>query len=45
MSELQEILGRIEELNAAGQPMALATIVSTTGSTYRHPGARMLIPA
>ncbi|HEX6654929.1 MAG TPA: XdhC family protein [Candidatus Limnocylindria bacterium] len=45
MSELQEILTRIEELNAAGKPMALATIVSTTGSTYRHPGARMLIPA
>ncbi len=45
MSELQEILGRIEELNAAGESMALATIVSTTGSTYRHPGARMLIPA
>ena len=43
MSELQKILARIEELNAAGEPMALATIVSTTGSTYRHPGARMLI--
>ncbi|HEY7525482.1 MAG TPA: XdhC family protein, partial [Candidatus Limnocylindria bacterium] len=41
----QEILSRIEALNAAGEPMALATIVSTTGSTYRHPGARMLIPA
>jgi len=45
VSELQAILARIEELNAAGVPMALATIVSTTGSTYRHPGARMLIPA
>jgi xanthine/CO dehydrogenase XdhC/CoxF family maturation factor len=45
VSELHEILARIQELNAAGQPMALATIVSTTGSTYRHPGARMLIPA
>jgi xanthine/CO dehydrogenase XdhC/CoxF family maturation factor len=45
VSELQEIVARIQELNAAAQPMALATIVSTTGSTYRHPGARMLIPA
>ncbi len=45
VSELQEILARIEELNAAGQPMALATIVATTGSTYRHAGARLLIPA
>jgi xanthine dehydrogenase accessory factor len=45
MSELQEILARIEELHARGEPMALATIVSTTGSTYRHAGARMLIPA
>jgi xanthine dehydrogenase accessory factor len=45
VSELQEILARIEELNAAREPMALATIVSTTGATYRHSGARMLIPA
>ena len=45
MSELQGILARIEELNAAGQQMALATIVATTGSTYRRAGARMLIPA
>ena len=45
MSELKEILARIAELNAAGEPMALATIVATTGSTYRHAGARMLIPA
>jgi xanthine dehydrogenase accessory factor len=45
VSELQDMLDRIEELNGADEPMALATIVSTTGSTYRHPGARMLIPA
>lgn len=44
MSEVQEILTRIEELIATGEPMALATIVATTGSTYRHAGARMLIP-
>lgn len=45
MSELQAILDRIDELDAAGESMALATIVATTGSTYRHAGARMLIPA
>lgn len=45
MSELQDILARIAELNARGEEMALATIVATTGSTYRHAGARMLIPA
>jgi xanthine/CO dehydrogenase XdhC/CoxF family maturation factor len=45
VSELQEILARIAELSARGEQMALATIVATTGSTYRHPGARMLVPA
>ena len=45
MSELQEILARVGELGARGEEMALATIVATTGSTYRHAGARMLIPA
>jgi xanthine dehydrogenase accessory factor len=45
VSELQEILHRIEELSSRGEPMALATIVATTGSTYRHASARLLIPA
>ena len=45
MSELSRILGAIEEHRAKGEPMALATIVATTGSTYRHAGARLLIPA
>ncbi|HET6746274.1 MAG TPA: XdhC/CoxI family protein [Candidatus Limnocylindria bacterium] len=45
MSELQQILGGIEAGQARGEPMALATIVATTGSTYRHAGARLLIPA
>jgi xanthine dehydrogenase accessory factor len=45
MSELSEILDGIEERRARGEPMALATIVATSGSTYRHPGARLLIPA
>jgi xanthine dehydrogenase accessory factor len=29
---------------ARGQPMALATVVATRGSTYRRAGARLLIP-
>jgi xanthine dehydrogenase accessory factor len=45
VSELIEILDRIEKLAARGEPMALATIVATRGSTYRQVGARMLIPA
>jgi xanthine/CO dehydrogenase XdhC/CoxF family maturation factor len=45
VSELNEILDAIEVRHASGQPMALGTIVATTGSTYRHAGARLLIPA
>ena len=45
MSELSDVLDGIEELAARGAPMALATIVATTGSTYRRAGARLLIPA
>ena len=45
MSELSDILDRIDELAAASEPMALATIVATRGSTYRQAGARMLVPA
>ena len=33
------------ELEARGEPMALATVVSTTGSTYRRAGARLLVLA
>lgn len=45
MSELRRILEAIEERRASGEPMALATIVATSGSTYRHAGARLFIPA
>ena len=45
MSELREILDGIDALAAGGEPMALATIVATRGSTYRRPGARLLVPA
>jgi xanthine dehydrogenase accessory factor len=45
VSELTELLDAAEALAARGQPMALATVVSTRGSTYRRGGARLLIPA
>ena len=44
MSELAQILDGIDEWHARGEQMALATIVATTGSTYRHAGARLLVP-
>lgn len=45
MSELNDLLDAAEALAAGGEPMALATIVATRGSTYRRAGARLLIPA
>lgn len=44
MSEITDVLDAIEKLNAEGQRMALATIVAVRGSTYRRPGARLLVP-
>jgi xanthine dehydrogenase accessory factor len=44
MSELTDVLSAIESLSARGEKLALATIVSVKGSTYRRPGARLLIP-
>lgn len=43
MKELVEILDAIERYAAAGEPMALATIVGVRGSTYRRQGARLLL--
>jgi xanthine/CO dehydrogenase XdhC/CoxF family maturation factor len=45
VSELTDILDAIEAARARGEPMALATIVATTGSTYRRAGARLLVLA
>ncbi|MBA3688299.1 MAG: XdhC family protein [Chloroflexi bacterium] len=45
MSELAQILDAAEAMAARGEPMALATVVATRGSTYRRAGARLLIPA
>ena len=44
MSELTDVLSAIATLHARGERMALATIVSVRGSTYRRPGARLLVP-
>jgi len=43
MKELIEILDAIDRFAAAGEPMALATIVGVRGSTYRRQGARLLL--
>ena len=45
MSELSDLLDAAEAIAARGEPMALATVVATRGSTYRRAGARLLIPA
>jgi xanthine dehydrogenase accessory factor len=45
VSELTEILDAIEAVAERGERMALATIVATTGSTYRRAGARLFVPA
>lgn len=44
VSELADVLEAIEALSARGERMSLATIVSVRGSTYRRPGARLLVP-
>ncbi len=44
MSELTDVLSAIESLHQRGEKMALATIISVRGSTYRRPGARLLVP-
>ncbi len=43
MRELLDVLERIEALSTSGHSAALATVVATSGSTYRRPGARMVI--
>jgi xanthine/CO dehydrogenase XdhC/CoxF family maturation factor len=44
VSEISDVLTAIESLSAQGRRMALATIVAVRGSTYRRPGARLLVP-
>jgi xanthine/CO dehydrogenase XdhC/CoxF family maturation factor len=45
MKELIDILNAVDALAPNGEPMALATIVSVRGSTYRRAGARLLLTA
>ena len=44
MSELDEILDAAAERRARGERVALATVVAVRGSSYRRPGARLLVP-
>jgi xanthine dehydrogenase accessory factor len=43
VSEIVDVLSAIETLRARGEKMALATVVASQGSTYRRPGARLLV--
>ncbi len=43
MKELEDIVNAWETLCAEGQGAVLATVVGVSGSTYRRPGARMLL--
>ena len=45
MKELREILDAYAALRRQGRPAALATVVAVSGSSYRRPGARMLLTA
>jgi xanthine/CO dehydrogenase XdhC/CoxF family maturation factor len=43
MKEIREILKAYSEAKTAGKKTALATVVKVEGSSYRQPGARMLV--
>ncbi len=43
MREITQIVEAFESLCAAGKACALATVIGVEGSSYRRPGARMLI--
>ncbi|MFE1746882.1 XdhC family protein [Coleofasciculus sp. H7-2] len=43
MKELQEIVAAFAKAKNCGKTVAIATIVKVSGSTYRRPGARMLM--
>lgn len=44
MSELDAILDAADACRARDEPFALATVVAVRGSSYRRPGARLLVP-
>jgi xanthine/CO dehydrogenase XdhC/CoxF family maturation factor len=43
MRELSRVLAELERAERAGTPLVLATVVNVEGSTYRRPGARLLV--
>lgn len=43
MSELRALMDAFDAAGARGERCALATVVSVDGSSYRRPGARMLV--
>lgn len=43
MNELQAILEAFDQSQQSGETAFLATVVKTQGSTYRRPGAKMLM--
>ncbi len=43
MKDFLEVLERIRQLKQKKQPAVLATILRVAGSTYRRPGARMVV--
>lgn len=43
MRELSDVLAAYRAHKASGEPLILATLVRVEGSTYRRPGARMLM--
>lgn len=43
MKELRDILHAYDEAQRRAQPTALITVVKVSGSSYRRPGARMLV--
>jgi xanthine/CO dehydrogenase XdhC/CoxF family maturation factor len=43
MKELQDIVAGFEKVKTSGKIAAIATLVKASGSTYRRPGARMLM--
>jgi xanthine dehydrogenase accessory factor len=43
MNELERIVGEAARLEAEGSAFLLATVVRVAGSSYRRPGARMLV--
>ena len=43
MNEVRALINAFDDANAKGERCVLATIVSVEGSSYRRPGARMLV--